>query len=261
MEVPAIVIKIGGNEVDAPGFLAGLVETIGAMQRLDGDTMTSGRAQPVIVHGGGKEIARLQNALGIAPAFIEGLRVTDEASLDVAEMVLSGLVNKRLVARLVDAGVAAVGVSGVDFGLIRVEKMAHPAGDLGWVGRIVEVHTQHLDALLQLGLTAVISPISLGTDGHTYNVNADHAATAVALALKASQLIFVSNVPGVLIDGRVVPQIRARQAEEWIESGKIHGGMVPKVRSALQGVTSGIAQVRITNLEGLRLSTGTILVG
>ncbi len=119
-----VVIKIGGNEVDNEDFLSGLVSTITEMRDV----------QPIIVHGGGKEIARLQNALGLTPQFIEGLRVTDEPSLNVAEMVLSGLVNKRLVARLIHAGVPAVGLSGVDLGLIRVDKMPHAKGDLAGLG-------------------------------------------------------------------------------------------------------------------------------
>lgn len=256
MSADRIVIKIGGNEVDDENFLAGLAQ---AIKQMWNESAANRRLQPVIVHGGGKEIARLQNALGLTPAFIEGLRVTDRESLDIAEMVLSGLVNKRLVARLMRAGVPAVGLSGVDFGLIRVERMVHPSGDLGWVGRIVAVHTNHLDALLERGLAAVISPISLGLDGYTYNVNADHAATAVAQALMASQLVFVSNVPGVVIEGQTVPEISADQAEEWIQSSKIHGGMIPKVRSALEAVAAGIAQVRITNLEGLQTGAGTRL--
>jgi acetylglutamate kinase len=245
-----LVIKIGGNDVDDPQFLTGLVEAVKNLRGL----------QPIIVHGGGKEIARLQKALGLAPSFIEGLRVTDTPSLDVAEMVLSGLVNKRLVGRLETAGVPAIGISGVDLGLIRVEKMTHPAGDLGWVGRIVEVRPQALELLLTQGLVAVISPISLGADGHTYNVNADHAATAVAQALNASQLIFVSNVPGVLIGEQIVPRLTAGEAEEWIRCGKISGGMVPKVRSALEGVAAGIREVRITNLAGLQSGAGTALL-
>ena len=250
MDQCRLVVKIGGNEVDDETFLAGLADSIKDMRD----------AQPVVVHGGGKEIARLQNALGLTPQFIEGLRVTDGASLDVAEMVLSGLVNKRLVARLMCAGVPAIGLCGVDFGLIRVEKMIHSAGDLGWVGRIVEVQTESLNRLLDQGLVAVISPISLGRDGHTYNVNADHAALAIAQALQASQLIFVSNVPGILIDDRVVTRVKSGQAEEWIEADKIHGGMVPKVRSALEGVAGGIGEVRITDLDGLRQGTGTSFV-
>ena len=244
---PKVVIKIGGNEVDNEDFLSVLVSTIKEMRDV----------QPIIVHGGGKEIARLQNALGLTPQFIEGLRVTDEPSLNVAEMVLSGLVNKRLVARLIHAGVPAVGLSGVDLGLIRVDKMPHAKGDLGWVGRIVHVESGGLSQLMSQGLVVVLSPISLGRDGRTYNVNADHAALAVAQALQASQLIFVSNVPGVLIDDAIVPQIRSEQAETWIESGKIHGGMVPKVRSALEGVAGGVGEVRITDLAGLHSGNGT----
>ena len=144
MDQCRLVVKIGGNEVDDETFLAGLADSIKDMRD----------AQPVVVHGGGKEIARLQNALGLTPQFIEGLRVTDGASLDVAEMVLSGLVNKRLVARLICAGVPAIGLCGVDFGLIRVEKMIHSTGDLGWVGRIVEVQTESLNRLLDQGLVA-----------------------------------------------------------------------------------------------------------
>lgn len=245
-----LVIKIGGNEVDDAAFLAGLVEVVKDMRG----------ARPVIVHGGGKEIARLQQALGLVPNFIEGLRVTDEASLEIAEMVLSGLVNKRLVGRLVSAGVPAIGLSGVDFGLIRVDKMLHPAGDLGWVGQIKSVRAEVLNDLLAQGLVAVISPIALGRDGHTYNVNADHAALAIAQALKATQLIFVSNVPGVLIGEEVIDRLCATAAEEWIKTDKIKGGMVPKVRSACEGATAGIGEVRITNLEGLRNGTGTTIV-
>ena len=118
-----IVLKIGGNEIDDEGFLEGLVEAIGYLRE---------RVAPVLVHGGGKEIARLQTALGIEPRFVEGLRVTDEASLRVAEMVLSGLVNKRLVGRLVGAGVPAVGLSGVDGGLLRVRRFEHPQAT--WAG-------------------------------------------------------------------------------------------------------------------------------
>ena len=250
MDRSELVIKFGGNEADDPGFLSGLVE---AVQDLRG-------VRPVIVHGGGKEIARLQTALNIVPQAIEGLRVTDSQSLDVAEMVLSGLVNKRLVARLVSAGVPAIGLSGVDGGLIRVKQMVHPAGDLGWVGRVVSVNALFLSRLLDEGLVPVISPISLGLDGHTYNVNADHAAVAVAVALNATQLVFVSNVPGVLIADEVAAHATASQAEEWIASGQVYGGMVPKVRSALEGVAAGIRQVRITNLAGLRAGTGTTFV-
>ncbi|MFQ6058939.1 MAG: acetylglutamate kinase [Anaerolineae bacterium] len=243
-----VVIKIGGKEVDNPHFLAQLAEVIRTME-----------ARPVVVHGGGREIARLQERLGIKPRFVEGLRVTDEASLELVQMVLSGLVNKRLVAHLVAAGVEALGLSGVDLGLIRVERMRHPRGDLGRVGQIVEVRGQVLADLLARGIVPVVSPVSLGRDGLTYNVNADHAGLAIARAIGAASLVFVTDVPGVLIEGRVVGQLTATEAGELIASGVIAGGMVPKVRSALEAVADGV-QARITDLAGLGQGGGTTFV-
>jgi len=191
-----IVLKIGGSELDREGFVDGLIETLRELW---------GRYAVALVHGGGRAIARLQEQLCLEPRFVEGLRVTDDESLDVAEMVLSGLVNKRLVGQMVAAGVPALGMSGVDNGLFRVVKMDRVGSDaqhdLGWVGDIQETHAAPVEALLALGITPVVSPISLGLDGHTYNVNADHAATALACALGAVELAFVSNVPGVLGEG------------------------------------------------------------
>jgi acetylglutamate kinase len=218
------------------------------------------------VHGGGKAIARLQERLSLQPRFVDGLRVTDDESLDVAEMVLSGLTNKRLVGALVSGGVAAIGLSGVDGGLFRVVKMAHAATDLGWVGEIVQTNPDEVEALLSRGVTPVISPISLGLDGHTYNVNADHAACALACALEATELDFVSNVPGVLLGmggeggGECVPALTSDEVETLIGSGEIRGGMVPKVRSALDALGRGVEQVRITNLAGLVTGGGTCFV-
>ena len=247
---PIIVLKIGGNEIDDPHFLDGLVEAM-AVLRLE--------ATPVLVHGGGKEIARLQSALGLEPRFVEGLRVTDEASLAIVEMVLSGAVNKRLVARLVAQGIPAVGLSGIDGGLLRVRRLEHPAGDLGWVGEITDVQVPVLGLFLDRGMVPVVSPISLGPEGHSYNVNADHAAMAIARALGAASLVFVTNVPGVMACGQVVPRLTASEAEAWIAQGIITGGMVPKVRSALQVVAAGVRQARIVDLAGLRSGGGTVV--
>ena len=149
-----VVIKVGGNELDDPAFLEGLALAVAAVQQ-------EGYA-PVIVHGGGKAIAALQERLGLKPTFIEGLRVTDEASLDVAEMVLSGLTNKRIVRALVNAGIRAAGFSGVDDGTIYVEKMWHPLGDLGRVGEIQDVDPHLIETLVAGGIVPVISPISFG---------------------------------------------------------------------------------------------------
>jgi acetylglutamate kinase len=251
-----VVLKVGGNELDDSVFVDGLVD---ALRQLRGTWAVA------LVHGGGKAIAGLQARLQLEPRFVDGLRVTDDASLDVAEMVLSALVNKRLVGRLVAEGIPSVGLSGVDGGLFRVVKMNHDQHDLGWVGEIRETHAGVVDTLLGQGITPVISPISLGLDGHTYNVNADHAAAALACGLGAGELVFVSNVPGVLGEcvtaggkaGECIPALTSVQVEEMVSSGTIHGGMVPKVRSALQALEAGVRQVRITDLAGLCADGGT----
>jgi acetylglutamate kinase len=156
----------------------------------------------------------------------------------------------------------------VDGGLFRVVKISHQQHNLGWVGQITETRPDIIDTLLDRGIMPVVSPISLGLDGHTYNVNADHAAAALACALGAGELVFVSNVPGVLDEcmktaseadsaGECIPALTPPEVEEMIASGAIHGGMVPKVRSALQALEAGVPQVRITDLGGLCANGGT----
>lgn len=249
-----VVLKIGGNELDDEAFLFGLVQAVKTLQQ-DGKN-------PVIVHGGGKTIANYQKRLGLETHFIEGLRVTNTESLDVVEMVLSGLINKRIVRACVHEDVRAIGISGVDDGTVYVEKMWHPLGDLGRVGEIQDVDTGLLTVLLEAGVVPIISPISFGMfDGLSYNVNADHVAAAIAAALGAIKLIFISNVPGVFIAGRVVRGITADQCEEWIAEGSISGGMVPKVRSAVDAVRRGVSQAVITNLAGVQEDGGTGIIG
>jgi acetylglutamate kinase len=182
--------------------------------------------------------------------------------MDVAEMVLSGLMNKRIVRALVNADIRAAGISGVDDGTIYVEKMWHPMGDLGRVGEIQDVDTHLLHTLIDGDIVPVVSPISFGAlDGLSYNVNADHAATAIAAKLGAVKLVFVSNVPGILVAGRVVRAVTADQAEGWIAEGTITGGMIPKVRSAVAAVRNGVAQATITNLAGVQEGSGTGIIG
>lgn len=245
-----VVLKVGGGQADDEAFLHALTKTVARMDE-----------QVVIVHGGGKEVASLQKALGLTPRYVDGLRATDDDSLPIVEMVLSGRVNKRLVARLTAAGVKALGLSGIDLGLVQVEKMAHPTGDLGWVGRVVEVDPEPLQMLLRRRIVPVVSPVSLGFDGHTYNVNADHVATGLARAIDASALYFLTNVAGVLVDGHVVDRLSAVDAETLIGNGTIRDGMVPKVRSALDAVAAGVPEARITDLAGLAGDGGTIVVG
>jgi len=241
------VLKIGGNELNEPGFLPLLAEWV------------AGVGEPiVIVHGGGRDIAMMQSRVGLRPKKVDGLRITDPHSLTVAQMVLSGHTNKQVVASLLAAGVDAVGLSGVDGRLLTAAKKEHPTTDLGLVGEIEAVRAGLLLNLSAQGITAVISPISLGQDGFIYNVNADEAASAIALALSADRLDFISNVPGVLHGGHVVPRLTAAETEKLISRRVINGGMVPKVRGALTAVSRGIPQARIVNLNGLLQSGGTI---
>lgn len=246
-----LVLKIGGNELDDPAFVSELARAVAALQPV-----------PVLVHGGGKEIGIVQKALGGEPRFIDGLRVTDEAALQAAEMVLCGAVSTRLTAALIAAGADAQGLSGVDRGLVRAEKQLHPAGDLGRVGRPVAVRAGVLRALLAEAVVPVVAPVSLGPDG-PYNVNADEAAGAIAAALGDAIVVFVTNVPGVitgeLASGQVAPTLTAAEVEALIGDGTISGGMIPKVRSALAALGAGVHAARITNLAGLSANTGTVI--
>lgn len=247
------VIKIGGNEMNTPGFLEALAQQIAQL---------AAAGEPLlIVHGGGQEIAALQSRLGIEPIKVDGLRVTDAESLAVAQMVLSGHTNKAIVKALLAAGVDAAGLSGIDGALLRCRKKHHPTADLGLVGEITTVRAEFLAALAAQGIIPVISPISLGEDGQTYNVNADEAAGAIAQAMAAHMLDFVSNVPGVLQEDGVLPWLTQARAEALIAGGIITGGMIPKVRTALDALGRGVAQVRIVNLDGLSAGGGTVFVG
>lgn len=242
------VIKVGGNELDDPAFAARFAMAVAQIKRAG--------AQLIIVHGGGKELTRLLDALDAPTQFVDGLRVTDAKTRDAALMVLSGLANKRLVAVLLAQGVDAIGLSGLDAGLIRVERLSDA---LGFVGRPIRVRAALLAAWLAQGLTPVCSPMSLGADGEIYNVNADHAAGAIAGAMDASLLTFLTNVPGVLDrDRSLMPHLSAAQAEALIADGVISGGMIPKVRAALDALDAGVRRVRITDLAGLASDGGTI---
>lgn len=247
------VLKIGGNELGDPHFLASLGQEVASL--------VAAHAEPaVLVHGGGQAIAALQAQLNLPARKVDGLRVTDADSLAAAEMALSGHSNKVIVRALLAAGLDALGVSGVDAGLLRCRKKEHPHADLGYVGEIVTVRADLLRRLADLGLVVVVSPISLGPDGQTYNVNADEAAAAVALALDARELVFISNVPGVLHGGELLPCLTPAAVDDLIAQGVIAGGMVPKVRAALAAVAQGLPRTRVTNLAGLR-DSGTAFVG
>ncbi len=229
------VIKIGGNELDQPAFLDGLIAALQGMS-----------PRPLLVHGGGKAVSAWQQRVGLTPRYVGGLRVTDDETRELAVMTLAGLANKTLVAALAQAGLPALGLSGADLGLVRVT----PVPGLGWVGKPEAVDADRLRRWLAEGLLLVIAPIGLGPGG-LYNVNADQMAAAIAAALPADELVFLTDVPGVRVGEAVRPVLHAAEAEALITAGIIRDGMVPKVRSALEALAAGVRRVRITHLAGL----------
>jgi acetylglutamate kinase len=248
---PVLVLKIGGNQVEDETFLA---EFVVVVRQLLADHAV------ILIHGGGKEIADLHAQTGVAYETIQGLRVTSDESLRLVEMVLNGLVNTRLVRWLVNTGVSALGLTGIDLGLVRVTPLSVSGRSLGRVGRVEWVNGEALLQLLDLDLVPVISPISLGEDGLAYNVNADHVAAGVARAVEAGRLVFVSNVPGVQVAGRTARALTVSQVEALISDNIVTGGMIPKVRSATEAVASGVHQAVITDLAGLARGEGTAVV-
>jgi acetylglutamate kinase len=243
------IIKISGAELDDSAYVERFAQIVRDLN-----------APTIIVHGGGKEISELQRRMNIEPRYVDGVRMTDAESLRLVEMVLCGAINKRLVRVLVAAGVDALGMSGVDRGMIRAEKMRLPAQpdiDMGFTGSIYMLRGEIARGYLEMGVTPVIAPIC-GGDGTNYNVNADHVAGAVAAAVGAKRLIFLSNVPGVLnADQTLIPTLSPAQTEALIADGTIFGGMIPKVRTALDALSRGAASVVIGNLDTLATGVGT----
>ncbi len=226
--IAPIVVKIGG------GALAG-----GALEDLPG-LLDSG-TPVVLVHGGGPSLTRMLDALGIPTRFHEGLRVTDERTLEVAEMVFAGQVNKSLVRELNSLGVPAVGISGTDGPTLLVE----PIQGLGRVGEIVEVDAKLLETIASGGFVPTVAPLGIGPAG-AYNVNADMAAAAISGALGASHLFLMTDVDGFLEGGEIVQRIPLDETESYIESGMAAGGMAPKLRAASRAA-KGDVEARIIN--------------
>jgi acetylglutamate kinase len=223
-----VVVKIGG------GALAG-----GALEDLPG--ILSGGRHVALVHGGGQQLSRMLDSLGIPSRFREGLRVTDEATLEVAEMVFAGSVNKALARELDALGVRAAGVSGTDGPTLLVE----PVPELGRVGNVTRVETGLIGALWLGGFVPVVAPLGLGPEG-AYNVNADSAAAALAVGLGAGQLFLLTDVDGLLREGETLRTLGPEECEGYVESGLAAGGMVPKLRAAAEAARGGV-EARIVN--------------
>jgi len=238
------IVKLSGHEIDDADFLARFAQ------------IAAGRAPLVVVHGGGKEISAMQARFGLETRTHQGIRITDADTLEVVRMVLCGAINKRLVRALQEAGMDALGLSGVDGRLLEAEPMQVEGMDMGFTGKPTRARAELLRALLAQGLSPVIAPIAYG-QASDLNVNADHAAGALAAALPAERLVFLSNVDGVLRNGQVVRHLSASQAEAWIADGTISGGMIPKVRTALDALRAGVAQVSIASLASWQNNSAT----
>ncbi|ARU61122.1 acetylglutamate kinase [Tumebacillus avium] len=235
-----VVIKYGGSSIEPD---SGEIDPV----ILDIIWLKQVGLYPVVVHGGGKAINRLLERLGHQAQFIDGLRVTDEPTLEAVEMVLGGLVNQQLVAAFHAGGCKAVGLTGVDGGLLAAQKITHEKGDLGRVGEVMAVHAEPIHALLQNGFLPVIAPLGCDEQGARYNINADSAAGAIAAALGAEKLILLTDVPGILQAGELINQVTPEEVDALLADGTIQGGMVPKVEACLAALHGGAQQVHILN--------------
>lgn len=235
-----LVIKCGGSVLE--NLPDSFYEDVVSLHQL-------GEWTPIIVHGGGPMITKLLTDLHVQTNFINGLRVTNQVVLDIVEMVLSGLVNKQVVRKIIASGGSAFGISGVDACLLKA-KPADNADILGFVGEVVKVNHKAIESIIEQGHIPVISPIGIGEDGQRYNINGDVAASAIARSLGAN-LCFISDIPGILAErnGKKVKlsKVSKAEVEEMIKSQIIWGGMIPKVKAAIDGLVHNIPEVGIIN--------------
>lgn len=237
-----VVVKYGGSILDRPAGT--IIEDLVLLQ--------GAGVVPVLVHGGGPEISRMLERLGHVPRFIDGLRVTDDETLEVVEMVLSGRANKAIVGRVIKAGGSAVGISGRDGRLFEAAPLRSPPG-LGRVGQITAVHPEVVQVLGSAGHIPVIASVGGDPEGEPLNLNADHAAAALAQALGASKLIVLTDVEGVYreVDGRhdLLSTLTVEEARALVAEGAIAGGMIPKVEACLAAIQGGVASAHIISGE------------
>lgn len=235
-----IVIKYGGSAMLDEELKRKVIEDIVLLKMVG--------FKPIIVHGGGKEISKWVAKSGMETNFIEGLRVTDEATIELVEMVL-GKVNNELVRLVHSHGVKALGVSGMDGDLLRVDKKIIEAGDIGYVGDVKEVNPQVLYDLLDDDYLPIVYPVGIGDDGKPYNINADEAAGAIAMAVGAEKLAFLTDTEGVYMDindpDTRITRLGVEEAQQLIEEGVIAGGMIPKIMNCVEAVDGGVNRVHI----------------
>ena len=235
-----IVVKYGGSAMVDEKLKKSVISDV-TLLKLVG-------FKPIIVHGGGKEISKWVGKVGKEPEFINGLRVTDEETMEIAEMVL-GRVNKSLVSMVESLGVKAIGISGKDGGLLKVRKKYSDGKDIGYVGEISEVDPQILFDMMEKDFLPIICPVGLDDEFNTYNINADDAACAVARAVGANKLAFLTDIEGLYRDfndkSSLISEIKVSEAKELIAGGTIGGGMLPKLSNCIDAIEAGVSRVHI----------------
>ncbi len=235
-----VIVKYGGSAMLDETLQQSVIKDV-ALLKLVG-------MKPIIVHGGGKEISKWVKLMGKEPEFVEGLRVTDEDTMEVAEMVLNK-VNKHLVQMMEKLGVRAAGISGKDGGTIICDKKTVNGKDIGYVGDVREVRSDLIDTLLEHDFVPIIAPIGLGDDFKSYNINADDAACAIAKSMKAEKLVFMTDIEGVCRDANdpstLLSVLTLDEANRMIDEGYVGGGMLPKLRNCIDAVEGGVGRVHI----------------
>lgn len=237
-----VVIKYGGNAMTDERLKSGFARDIALMKQVG--------FNPVVVHGGGPQIGHMLERIGMSTRFVRGMRITDGETMKIVEMVLGGLVNKEIVNLINQHGGRAAGLTGKDGNLISARKLTLPGDDtdLGYVGDVAEVDPRIVKRLEADGFIPVIAPIGVGGDGHSYNINADLVAGRIASVLGAEKLMLLTNTPGVLdAEGHLLRVLTPEQVEGLIENGVIHGGMLPKIRCALEAVNEGVTAAHIVD--------------
>ena len=228
-----LVVKYGGNAMKGDEMIASFARDIVLMKKVG--------MHPIVVHGGGPQIGAHLDKLGKTSRFVDGMRVTDDETMDVVEMMLGGLVNKAIVSAINQAGGQAVGLSGKDGGLIRARKLIVEGDDLGQVGEVEAIDPRVVKHLEAGGFIPVIAPIGFGSKGEAFNINADLVAGKLASVLQAEKLILLTNIPGVMDkSGNVLTGLTVQQVQGLILDGTIYGGMLPKIQCALDAVASGV---------------------
>lgn len=243
-EGKTVVIKYGGAAMEDPRLRRSTAEDICLMKYVG--------MNPIVVHGGGPAINGTLKRLGVEPKFHNGLRVTDEETMRVVEMVLAGTINKEIVGLLNISGGNAVGISGKDAHLLHARRLkAEDGGDLGFVGEVTNVHYHLLNVLCQAGMIPVVAPLATDPEGNTWNVNADTAAGDIAAALQAEKLVFLTDTPGVLREKdrpeTLIPHLTYREVVELTKEGVISGGMIPKIEACVRALDMGVRKAHIVD--------------